>query len=603
MLYAVGVFASGGHYGLLTEDPAWEDFWAAIFGSNPGSWRPPSRYLMANKYLDVVHNNVVSQVDTFLSGCSGGCLQFDSWTDPAGGQVFTVLFGAPLPFFVKAFRINGLRESSDTLVAKISAIVDDLTQGGGDTAQQWQDQRMVAVVTDSPNVMRKARSEFLSKCLFAFAYGCAAHAMSNLVKNLLTVEDASKGLAFAMSLAKFFGGRHLPRAHLQTQAAAEIPRPRTLKMFSRTRWTGSSSAMDCALENENAVQVVVMKAKRGTIDMDLPSELYQSVIDDDNWRRLKVWAPILREIAAVTMYLEADTTPLSGVHLSFLYLERVFKDASGVDAATKTRILAYLKMRYATIYSAVHILAFYLDPALVKVRQASRMSVVKPYTTSDASVCIAAGKALLNHGQASEAHCAAVEDQIVSVCTSAAPYLSPLAVADNASFRLPHVWWEIMTDTAPIAIKRVAALVFSCAATSASGERSFKARSRVHTRTRNRLSNDGADKSQAILFNRKQSHRAADGVLLVKRTNGMELRMVAALLNEGPVPPTSAEAHVPNADDDVGDDDGDIVGSGPAGGEDVELGALVNGTEDGLTALEEVLAGLIAEEGGGDDAC
>jgi hypothetical protein len=208
---------------------------------------------MANKYLDVVYNSVVSQVDTYQSGCARGCLQFDKWTAPAGGQVFTVLFGAPLPFFVKAFRIDGLRESSDKLVGNLSAIVEYLTEEGGGAAQKWHEQRMVSVVNEFPNVMRKARSEFLKKCLFAFAYRCAAYATYNLVTNFLTVEGASEGLAFAMSLAKFFGGRHLPRAHRQAQAAAENPRPHTLKMFSRTRWTGSSSAMDCALENENAV--------------------------------------------------------------------------------------------------------------------------------------------------------------------------------------------------------------------------------------------------------------------------------------------------------------------------------------------------------------
>jgi hypothetical protein len=231
--------------------------------------------------------------------------------------------------------------------------------------------------------------------------------------------------------------------------------------------------MDCALENENAVQVLVKKAKRVTIDMDLPSELYQYVIDDDNCSRLKVWAPVLREIAAVTTYVEDDTTPLSGVNLSFLYLERVFKDASGIDAETKIRIFTYLKMRYATIYSAVLVLAFYLYPAFVNIRQDSRMSGIKPYTTSDALECIAAAKAVLNHGQESEANRTSFEDQIVSICTSADPYLSPIAIADNASFRLPHVWGEILVDTAPIAINCVAALVFSCAATSASGERSL----------------------------------------------------------------------------------------------------------------------------------
>jgi hypothetical protein len=173
--------------------------------------------------------------------------------------------------------------------------------------------------------------------------------------------------------------------------------------------------MDCALENANAVQVLVMKAKRGTIDMDLPSELYQSVIDDGNCSRLKVWAPVLREIAAVTTYLEDDTTPLSGVHLSFLYLERVFKDASGVDAEREICLFTYLKMRYATIYSAVHVLSFYLNPAFVNIRQDSRMSGIKPYTTSDALECIAAAKVVLNHGQASEANRTSFEDQIVSI--------------------------------------------------------------------------------------------------------------------------------------------------------------------------------------------
>jgi hypothetical protein len=75
------------------------------------------------------------------------------------------------------------------------------------------------------------------------------------------------------------------------------------------------------------VQVVVIKAKLGTIYIELPSELYQSVIYDGKKSRLKVWAPILRKIAMT--YLEDDRTPLTGVHLSFLYLYRVFNDASG----------------------------------------------------------------------------------------------------------------------------------------------------------------------------------------------------------------------------------------------------------------------------------
>jgi hypothetical protein len=54
---------------------------------------------------------------------------------------------------------------------------------------------------------------------------------------------------------------------------------------------------------------------------------------------------------------------------------------------------------------------------------------------------------------------------------------------------------------------------------------------------------------------------------------------------------------------DVADEDegGDVVGGFPAGGEDVELGALAEGADDGLAALEKALVGLISEEE--DDDC
>jgi hypothetical protein len=51
---------------------------------------------------------------------------------------------------------------------------------------------------------------------------------------------------------------------------------------------------------------------------------------------------------------------------------------------------------------------------------------------------------------------------------------------------------------------------------------------------------------------------------------------------------------VPDAADEG--NNGDVVGGCPAGGEDVELGALADGAEDGLAALKKALVGLISEE-------
>lgn len=72
------------------------------------------------------------------------------------------------------------------------------------------------------------------------------------------------------------------------------------------------------------------------------------------------------------------------------------------------------------------------------------------------------------------------------------------------------------------------------APTSAAGERSFKERSRVHTRTRNCLSDGAADKTQAIIFIKHQKRRFFDGVLLKPRRGALEKRLLSKLpLDEG----------------------------------------------------------------------
>jgi hypothetical protein len=46
----------------------------------------------------------------------------------------------------------------------------------------WEKKRTVSFVTDSPNVLSKARRDVLTEDMFGFAYGCAAQAMSILAK-------------------------------------------------------------------------------------------------------------------------------------------------------------------------------------------------------------------------------------------------------------------------------------------------------------------------------------------------------------------------------------------------------------------------------------
>jgi hypothetical protein len=69
--------------------------------------------------------------------------------------------------------------------------------------------------------------------------------------------------------------------------------------------------------------------------------------------------------------------PLSGVHASFLYLETAVA-SSLAPSPVRSTIILFLKKRYASIYSPVHVLAFYLDPFVLGCRDASQVSSIKP---------------------------------------------------------------------------------------------------------------------------------------------------------------------------------------------------------------------------------
>jgi hypothetical protein len=219
--------------------------------------------------------------------------------------------------------------------------------------------------------------------------------------------------------------------------------------------------------NRNAIDEVLSKARRKAFDTDRPAELAAAVDDPELWDAVDLWVPILSEIAAVTDYLQSDTTPLYGVHLSFAYLS-YFLLSITLYEETKTAIAGFLKSRYATVYDYIHVLSFYLDPLFVPAREASRRCKVKADEESrnDASRCLAAAAALTC--EATVADQQAVQAAAIAVCMGGATYFcTATSTQSSVRVQLPQAWWALFCDISPICIRRLAQLVFSYAPTSA----------------------------------------------------------------------------------------------------------------------------------------
>jgi hypothetical protein len=282
---------------------------------------------------------------------------------------------------------------------------------------------------------------------------------------------------------------------------------------------------------------------------------------------------------------------VSGVHLAFVYLN-YFVFSTTLNEETKTAIGGFLKSRYSTVYDDIHVLSFYLDPLFVPAREASRRCQVKPgeESSSDASRCLAAAATLTREANVEEQQ--EVRAAVIAVCMGGATYFcTATSTPSSARAQLPHAWWALFCNMAPVCIRRLAQLVFSCAPTSAAGERSFKQRSWVHSRIRNRLSGGNADRTPAILFNGQQIKRVAAGVLAQPRVCAMESRMLDAIVSGAAAP---AVGVVVGYDDDSG---AEIAGESRLQGVDgVELGGAAVGDSIALADVEALLVSMLAED-------
>jgi hypothetical protein len=251
-------------------------------------------------------------------------------------------------------------------------------------------------------------------------------------------------------------------------------------------------------------------------------------------------------------------------------------------------------------------LHFYLDPFFLGCRETSRVSSIKPFIESDAAECGKCTRRLLRHAPpATQAACMAQETHVVM---GTVPYLyslgahSDCGMVDTATLRLPHVWWNIHADGAPTLLRDLAAQVFSLVPTSASGEGSFKQRSRVHTRIRNRLSDVKADMTQSILFNKHQKKRFAEGALLHPRCSAVEKQIMHAVYSRQGrnAPVTAVDLQV--AERQGGDcEDVDSFAEPPTSDNQValpdgEMEPVLSGTADTFESIECQLGILLADE-------
>ena len=203
--------------------------------------------------------------------------------------------------------------------------------------------------------------------------------------------------------------------------------------------------------------------------------------------------------------VDSDKASLSTACLAFLMV----LDSPALELCapeTKTKIKELVGIRFCSISCNAHALAYVLDPAMPPVQ------VLSNRQWFDKNVVLVAIDAAKEIQRTIFQNCSSeMETELASEIVSLAS--NSIAGFKNASEQCtrshPLMFWSLYAPPCLPRTTAIAKALFCMYPGSGGVERSFKTRSIVHSKTRNRLEDGAADAQSFLYYNQQQLQRAS----------------------------------------------------------------------------------------------
>lgn len=212
--------------------PNWDGSWRCAFG---GSWRPPFRDKISGKLLDASFNDKRDQLIEALTNIPALAMSVNGISELNSNSVFNLMDGAPLPFIIPSFILQGMKESAVNLDTKISTFICS------SCAKLNINKKVFGFCSESPGVITVTRKLLCrardggSACV-VFSYGCLYHALSNFIKDIWTESFVKKIMSKTVQVAQLFRNTHVANDLLSRSRNKLDKQPPTIKSYLTTRW-------------------------------------------------------------------------------------------------------------------------------------------------------------------------------------------------------------------------------------------------------------------------------------------------------------------------------------------------------------------------------
>ncbi|KAG5666123.1 hypothetical protein PVAND_017725, partial [Polypedilum vanderplanki] len=313
----------------LIESAAFKDFVEAL---NPTyAALLPNAKSLSGSLLDKQYTKCLTSMNDILDSHNNLTLITDGWTNVRGDHIVNYCIKSPneKPLFYTSVNTSGTVQNASAVASSIIEVLESLGP-----------EKFNSIISDNAPVMKAAWKIVEEKFPHISANGCSAHGVNLPVKDILSTPEASKTIKEAEKIIKFVRNHHIVKAKFdERRSAANIPH--SLSMPVPTRWFSYFTSMS-SLQNSKYALIKLADEEYDLLKEIQPKTTSAAVLNliksNVFWDRLIKVVKNIEFPSNIIGKLENDEASLSVVYEYFGKLYKFFEDDENIQKKVKARL-------------------------------------------------------------------------------------------------------------------------------------------------------------------------------------------------------------------------------------------------------------------------
>lgn len=444
-----------------------EDFRIFLKKACP-SFKIPTRQSLSVNLLDNDYKNIKAATKNVLNETPYFCLTSDGWSNINKEPLINYMITTPKPIFYKSVNTKEQSHNAENIAKGIENVMIEV---GID--------KFVAVITDNANNMKAAWRILKEKYPNKIFLGCWAHGINLWVKDIIKHDWANEILNMTKKLSLYFRNHQIPLAALRRVQKDKYGKEIGLSLPVETRWLSTYQCLDNIFKSKMAMMALLGE------DIVLEHEIKVKILDDIFWANLKDLRDFLLPFIVFIQQLEQDDPYLSTAFINLRKIEIQIKNNTKIPSDFSIYAIQKAEYRWNEfLYNPAVLVAYRLDPRY----NGELLNNQRWDDIIEEELIRLAGEE--NQNLVLEEY-----SEFIGRCGG---FVKSYLWGDIKN--KPINWWHLLEKRYPL-ISSIALKLLSIPATSAASERNWSTYKFIHSKLRNRLINDRAEKLVYIYWN------------------------------------------------------------------------------------------------------